>query len=63
MAVLFTAAAYFGARILVRHWIRWVGAAAGPAPAVLGLALVTGLPGYARAAVLRRGRELARRIR
>src|SRR5437879_452487 len=63
MAVLFTAAAYFGDRILVRHWITWVGAVAGTALAVLGLALVTGLPGYARAAVLRRGRELARRIR
>jgi len=63
MAVLFTAAAYLGDRMLVRHWITWVGGVAGTALAVLGLALVTGLSGDARAAMLRRGRELARRIR
>ncbi len=63
MAVLFTAAAYFGDRMLVQHWITWIVGVAGTALAVFGLALVTGLPGDARAAVLRRGRELARRIR
>src|SRR5712691_2628649 len=49
MAVLFTAAAYLGDRMLVRHWITWVGGVAGTAFAVLGLALVTGLSGDARA--------------
>ena len=63
MAVLFTAAAYLGNRILARHWITWVGGVAGTALVVLSLALVTGLSGDARAAMLRRGRELARRIR
>ena len=63
MAVLFTAAAYLGNRILARHWITWVGGVAGTALVVLSLALVTGLSGDVRAAMLRRGRELARRIR
>src|SRR5947208_2509907 len=63
MAVLFTAAAYLGNRILARHWITWVGGVAGTALVVLSLALVTGLSGDGRAAMLRRGRELARRIR
>jgi len=63
MAVLFTAAAYLGDRILVRHWIPWVVGVVATALLVFGLALAIGLPADARAAVLRRGRELVRRIR
>jgi len=63
MAVLFTAAAYLGDRILVQHWIPWVVGVVVTALLVLGLALAIGLPADARTAVLRRGRELVRRIR
>jgi hypothetical protein len=63
MAVLFTAAAYLGDRILVQHWIPWVVGVVATALLVFGLALAIGLPADARSAVLRRGRELVRRIR
>src|SRR5439155_206613 len=63
MALLFGAAARFGDRILVHHWVAWSGGVVATAAAVLGVALVTGLPAEAQAAVLRRGRELARRLR
>ena len=63
MGVLFSAAAYLGDRILVQHWIPWVVAVVGTALLVFGLALAIGLPADARTAVLRRGRELVRRIR
>src|SRR3989449_296810 len=63
LALLFAAAAYLGDRIVVRHWITWVAGVTVTALAAFALALVTGLPGDVRAAVLRRGRELARRIR
>jgi O-antigen/teichoic acid export membrane protein len=63
MGLLFGAATRFGDRILTHHWIGWAGGVAATALGVLSLALVTGLSGDGRAAVLRRGRELARRIR
>jgi O-antigen/teichoic acid export membrane protein len=63
MALLFAAAARFGDRILVHHWIGWAGGVLVTALVVLGVALVTGLPADARAAVVLRGRELARRLR
>jgi O-antigen/teichoic acid export membrane protein len=63
MAVLFTAAAYLGDRILVQHWIPWVVGVVATALLVFGLALAIGFPADARTAVLRRGRELVRRIR
>ena len=63
MALLFAAAARFGDRVLVHHWIGWAGGVLVTALVVLGVALVTGLPADARAAVVLRGRELARRLR
>ena len=63
MALLFGAAARLGDRILVHHWVAWSGGVVATAAGVLGVALVTGLPAEAQAAVLRRGRELARRLR
>jgi O-antigen/teichoic acid export membrane protein len=63
MALLFAAAAWLGDAVLVRHWLAWIPLVAATALAVFGLALVTGLPADARGAVLRRGRELARRLR
>jgi O-antigen/teichoic acid export membrane protein len=63
MALLFAAAARFGDRILAHHWITWAGGVAATGLVVFGVALVTGLPAEARAAVLLRGRELARRLR
>jgi O-antigen/teichoic acid export membrane protein len=63
MAILFGAAARFGDRILAHHWLGWAGGVLATAVVVLAAALVTGLPADARAAVLQRGRELARRLR
>lgn len=63
MAILFGAAARFGDRILAHHWLAWSGGVVATAVVVLAAALVTGLPAGARAAVLQRGRELARRLR
>jgi O-antigen/teichoic acid export membrane protein len=63
MALLFAAAARFGDRILAHHWIVWAGGVVATAAVVFAVALVTGLPAQARVAVLRRGRELARRLR
>jgi O-antigen/teichoic acid export membrane protein len=63
MALLFAAAARLGDRILTHHWIVWSGGVVATAAVVLGVALVTGLPAEGRAAVWRRGRELARRLR
>ena len=63
MAALFTVAAYLGDRIVVQHWIPWVAGVAGTVLAALGVALATGLPADVRAAVVRRGRELVRRLR
>ena len=63
MLLLFGIAAWFGNRVLAHHWIGWVGGVFATALTVLGVALVTGLAGDARTAVLVRGRELARRLR
>ncbi|HEV2750083.1 MAG TPA: AAA family ATPase [Gemmatimonadales bacterium] len=63
MALLFGAGAWLGDRILVHHWLAWLGAVVATVAVVLALAFVTGLPAEGRAAVLRRGRELARRLR
>jgi O-antigen/teichoic acid export membrane protein len=63
MALLFAAAARFGDRILVHHWIGWIAGVLATGVVVLVIGLVTGLPAEARAAVLVRGRELARRLR
>ena len=63
MALLFAAAARFGDRILVQHWIGWIAGVLATGVVVLVVGLVTGLPAEARAAVLLRGRELARRLR
>lgn len=63
MALLFGIAAWLGDRVLVHHWIGWSGGVLATAIVVLGVALVTGLPGDAQGAVLVRGRELARRLR
>ena len=63
MALLFAAAARFGDRILVHHWIGWIAGVLATGVVVLVVGLVTGLPAEARAAVLLRGRELARRLR
>jgi O-antigen/teichoic acid export membrane protein len=63
MAILFGAAARFGDRILAHHWLGWAGGVLTTAVVVLAAALVTGLPADGRAAVLQRGRELARRLR
>ena len=62
-AILFGAAARFGDRILAHHWLGWAGGVLATAVVVLAAALLTGLPADARAAVLQRGRELARRLR
>jgi hypothetical protein len=63
MALLFGVAARFGDRLLAHHWIGWAGGVLVTALVVLGVALVTGLPADARAAMVLRGRELARRLR
>jgi len=63
MALLFAAAARFGDRILAHHWIGWIAGVLATGVVVLVVGLVTGLPAEARAAVLLRGRELARRLR
>ena len=63
MALLFAAAARFGDRILAHHWIGWIAGVLATGVVVLVIGLVTGLPAEARAAVLLRGRELARRLR
>ena len=63
MALLFATAARFGDRILVHHWIGWIAGVLATGVVVLVVGLVTGLPAEARAAVLLRGRELARRLR
>ncbi len=63
MLLLFAGAAYLGDRILMRHWVGWTAGVAATCTVVLGLALVTGLPPDARGAVVRRARELVRRIR
>ncbi|HYL56416.1 MAG TPA: AAA family ATPase [Gemmatimonadales bacterium] len=63
MALLFAAAARFGDRILAHHWIGWIAGVSATGVVVLVVGLVTGLPAEARAAVLLRGRELARRLR
>jgi O-antigen/teichoic acid export membrane protein len=63
MALLFAAAARFGDRILAHHWIGWIAGVLATGVVVLAIGLVTGLPAEARAAVLVRGRELARRLR
>jgi len=63
MALLFGAAAYFGDRVLVQHWVAWAGGVTATTVAVFGVALVTGLPAEARGAVAGRARELAKRLR
>ncbi len=63
MALLFGAAARLGDRILAHHWIGWAGGVLVTALVVLGVALLTGLPADTRAALVLRGRELARRLR
>jgi O-antigen/teichoic acid export membrane protein len=62
MGLVFAACAYWGDRIRAAHWLGWALGVGATAAAVLGLALVAGLPAEARAGVLRRGRELVRRI-
>jgi O-antigen/teichoic acid export membrane protein len=61
--LLFALAAYFGDRIVLRHWIGWVAGVAVTCGAVFGVAVVAGLSPKARGAVVRRGQELARRFR
>ena len=62
MILIFATCAVLGDRIVTRHWLVWVGGVAATSLALLGMALVTGLPAEARTTVLRRGRELARRL-
>jgi O-antigen/teichoic acid export membrane protein len=63
MGLLFAACAYWGDKIRATHWLAWGSGVGATAAVVLGLALVAGLPAPVRAGVLRRGRELVRRIR
>lgn len=62
MSLLFAGCALLGDRIVLRHWLGWVGGVAATTLVLSAVALAIGLPADARATVFRRGRELARRF-
>jgi O-antigen/teichoic acid export membrane protein len=62
MSLLFTVCALLGNRIVLHHWLGWIGGVAVTTLVLSGVALLTGLPADSRAIVFRRGRELARRF-
>ncbi len=61
-AVLFASAVWLGDRVVTQHWVTWGAGVAGTAVLALALALGLGLPAEMRGRVLRRYRDLIRKL-
>ena len=61
-AVLFASAVWLGDRVVTQHWVTWGAGVAGTAVLALALALGLGLPADMRGRVLRRYRDLIRKL-
>jgi hypothetical protein len=57
MVLLFAGCAYLGQRLLVPHWAWWGLGATVSCTLLLGIALLTGLPGHYRRVILGRVRD------
>lgn len=63
MSLAFTATAYIGQQVVLRHWVAWAGAVAASLGLTLGLALLAGLPRDIRRLVVERSLEMLRGFR